>query len=107
MIEINNIEKIEKGSLLALCDVHIKPWKLTLKEVKIFQKGANRWIGMPSRDYLQADGSKKYIELMEWDNEGVKNSFKSQIIGAVDEFLARNPGLEPVAAVKEEELFPF
>ena len=41
MIEVQNINAVNKGSLLATCDVHIVPWKLTFHEVKIFEKGAS------------------------------------------------------------------
>ena len=107
MIEIENISAIQKGSLLATCDVHILPWKLTLHEVKIFEKGANRWLGLPSREYISDTGEKKYIELITFDNEGVKNRFRNQIMGAIDKYLAGNPDLKPEDLIKENEELPF
>ena len=107
MIEIENISAIQKGSLLATCDVHILPWKLTLHEVKIFEKGANRWIGLPSREYTNDMGEKKYIELVTFDNDGVKNRFRNQIMGAIDKYLAGNPDLKPEDLIKENEELPF
>jgi hypothetical protein len=107
MIEIQNITAIHKGSLLATCDVHIVPWKITFNEVKIFEKGANRWIGMPSREYTNDLGEKKYIELVVFDSEGVKNRFRSQIMGAVDKFLAANPDMTPDPVIKEDDELPF
>jgi hypothetical protein len=107
MLEVQNINAINKGTLLAVCDVHIVPWKLTLKEIKIFEKGANRWIGMPAREFVNEMGEKKYIELMEFDNEGVKNRFRSQIMGAIDKFLSENPDMKPEDVVKEDDSLPF
>lgn len=106
MIEVRNVEAIRKGSLLALCDVYIAPWKLTLKEVKIFQKGANRWLGLPSKEYVLPDGSKKFVELIEFDSETIKNRFRSEIMPAIDKFLETNPDLTPDDVIKNEEL-PF
>ena len=107
MLEVQNINAINKGTLLAVCDVHIVPWKLTLKEIKIFEKGANRWIGMPAREFVNEMGEKKYIELMEFDNEGVKNRFRSQIMGTIDKFLSENPDMKPEDVVKEDDSLPF
>ncbi len=107
MLEIKNIEAVNKGSLLAKCDVHIKPWQMTLHEVKIFEKGASRWLGMPSREYTNDNGEKKYTDLITFDNDGVKNRFRSQVMGAVDKFLSHNPEMKPENVVKEEDVFPF
>jgi hypothetical protein len=108
MIEVKNIFPIRKGALLASCDVHILPWKLTLHEVKIFEKGANRWIGLPSREsHNDGEGAKKYIELISFDSEAVKNAFRNQIMGAIDKFLADNPNMELEDVVKMDDGLPF
>lgn len=107
MLEIQNINPLNKGTLLATCDVHIIPWKMTLHEVKIFEKGANRWIGMPSKEFTNEMGEKKYTELLTFDNDGVKNRFRNQIMGAIDKFLSSNPDMVPEDVVKEDDEIPF
>ncbi len=107
MLEVQNINRVDKGSLLATCDVHIKPWKMTLHEVKIFQKGASRWLGMPSKEYTSDLGEKKYTDLVTFDNEGVKNRFRSQIMGAIDEYMASNPDMKPENVINEDDEIPF
>lgn len=107
MIEIQNINPVGKGSLLATCDVHIIPWKMTLHEVKIFEKGAQRWLGMPSKEFTNDLGEKKYTDLVTFDNDGVKNRFRNQIMEAVDKFLAQNPELKAEDAIKQTDEFPF
>ena len=107
MIEVQNINPIQKGSLLATCDVHIKPWHMTLHEVKIFEKGANRWIGMPAKEFTTPEGEKKYTDLVTFDNENVKNRFRSQVMGAIDKFLEANPEMTPEDVVKETDDLPF
>ena len=107
MLEIQNIVAVGKGSLLAICDVHIIPWKLTLHEVKIFEKGTNRWLGMPSKEFINEHGEKKYTELVTFDNDGVKNRFRSQIMGAIDKFLTENPDMKPEEVIKADDEIPF
>lgn len=106
MIEVENINAINKGTLLATCSVHIIPWKLTFHEIKIFQKGANRWLGMPARELVSDNGEKKYVELMTFDNEAIKNRFRTQIMVAIDKYLEANPDMKPEDIIKQEEL-PF
>lgn len=107
MINIQNINPVNKGSLLATCDVHIAPWHMTLHEVKIFEKGPNRWIGMPSKDFTNEHGEKKYTDLITFDNDGVKTRFRSEIMGAVDKYLESNPDLKPENVIKANDDFPF
>jgi hypothetical protein len=106
MLEVQNINPIGKGSLLATCDVYIQPWHYTFLGVKIFEKGANRWISMPTIE-KEFNGEIKHIETGRWDSDGVKNRFRSQIMGAIDKYLAENPDLKPEDAIKENEDFPF
>ena len=107
MLEIENIRAVQKGSLLATCDVHIVPWKMRLHEVKIFEKGMNRWIGMPAREKLETDGTKKYIDLISFDNEGVKSRFRDQIMGAIDQYLASNPEMKPEDVITPDDELPW
>lgn len=107
MIEVLNINPIQKGNLLATCDVHIKPWKLTMIEVKIFEKGANRWINLPSKEFTTETGEKKYTEMLVFDTEVIKNRFRAQILKAVDEYLAGNPEMKFEDVIKQEEELPF
>ncbi len=107
MIEIKNIVPIKKGALLARCDVRIVPWKTTLHEVKIFEKGANRWITMPAKEFTNEMGEKKYTELVSFDDEATKNRFRSQIMGAIDKYLAENPDLTPEDVIKADDELPF
>ena len=107
MLEVQNINPIQKGTLLATCDVHIIPWKMTLHEIKVFEKGTNRWLGMPSKEFTSDTGEKKYTDLVTFDNEGVKNRFRSQIMGAIDKFLAENPEMKPEDIIKPDDEIPF
>lgn len=107
MLEVQNINPINKGTLLATCDVHIVPWKLTLHEVKIFEKGAQRWLGMPSKEFTNDAGEKKYTDLVTFDNDGVKNRFRSQIMGAIDQYLTANPDMKSEDVVKDTDELPF
>ena len=107
MIEIQNIERVDKGSLLAKCDVYVKPWHLILREVKVFQKGDRRWVGMPAKEGMGHDGVKIYSELVEFDSDGVKKRFRSLIMDAVDAYIEKNPSMTPEPIFGQQDEMPF
>lgn len=107
MIEILNVNAVNKGALLATCDVRIVPWKMTLKDVKIFEKGANKWISMPSKEFINEMAEKKYIELISFDNEAIKTRFRDQIMEAIDAYMMKNPDLKTEDVIKDTEELPF
>lgn len=107
MIEVQNINPVNKGSLLATCDVYIKPWHLFMHEVKIFQKGNSRWLGLPAREMTTEIGEKKYVELLSFDSDAIKTRFRNQILQAINSFLESNPNLKSDEVIKEFDEVPF
>jgi hypothetical protein len=107
MIEIQNVQEVKKGSLLATCDVYIRPWHLFMHEVKIFQKGNNRWLGLPAREVSNEVGEKKYVELITFDSDAVKTRFRNQIMKHIEDHLEKNPDLTPQDLIKEFDEVPF
>jgi len=108
MIEIKNVVGVKKGAWLASCDVHVKPWKYTFKKVKVFQKGENRWVGLPTSQYTNSTtGEVKYEETGEFDTPAILTSFRNQVMAAFDKYQEENPELKPEDAVKEDDFCPF
>ena len=105
MIDITNINVLNKGNILATCTVHIRPWKLKINEVIVFQKGQNRWISLPSRKF-DKDGETKYFPLMEFDDNGADKRFRDQIMTAIDAYISKNGDLTPEDTIKNDP-FPF
>jgi len=106
MIEVFNIYPIHKGDLLASCSVEIKPWKLKIHKVTVFQKGLNRWISLPREKY-ESNGETKYNDLLEFTDAGATKRFRDQVMQAVDAYIQKNGDLAPEDVVKENEDFPF
>lgn len=105
-IEITNIQPVNKNSLLARCDVHIKPWKMVLHGVAIFQKGMQRWVTMPSRTY-ESNGETKYAEQITFEDSSVSKRFREQVMAAIDAYLLANPSMEPKPVICDNEDLPF
>jgi hypothetical protein len=107
MIEVLNVNPIKKGSLLASCDVHILPWQCTFRKVKIFEKGANRWINLPSEEYTDETGEKKYFDLVRFDTPAIKERFRDQVMVQINAYLDKNPNLEAPDVIKSNSADPF
>lgn len=106
MIEVTNVLPVNKGSLLATCDVYIQPWDLDIFDVKIFTKGTSRWLGMPSKKTV-VDGMDKYSELINFRKDSSRSRFRSQIMSAIDKYLESHPSLEPEPFIKATDELPF
>lgn len=107
MIEILNVHPIKKGTLLASCDVRIVPWKFTFHRVTIFEKGAQRWMSLPSEKYTNDAGEVKYKPLGSFDSPEILERFRGQIMKEIDKYLEKNPDLKPEDVVKETDELPF
>jgi len=108
MLEVLNIEPVNKGSLLCKCDVRIAPWQMTLRGICVFEKGQNRWITLPSREFDDnMTGAKKYVELIAFDTDAIKNRFRNQIMGAIDRYLQENPEMKAKDVIQESDGLPW
>ena len=107
MIDLRNIQPVQKGTLLLMCDVHVKPWKYAFKKVKVFEKGQSRWVALPTTQFTTKTGEVKYEETGEFDTPAILTSFRNQVMAIVDQYLASNPDLKVEDAVKEDDLCPF
>lgn len=107
MIEILKSKMINKGTLLAVCDVNVIPWKITLKEIKIFQKGSSRWLGMPCRDYLNEKNEKQYYELVAFEDDTAKNAFRDSVLLAFDKMNQRTQPDQQHASRNTNNDVPF
>lgn len=92
-IVISNVEIVNKHALYATCDVYIKPWDLTLFEVCVFQKGNQRWVGMPSKK-MEKDGEVSYKALMGFKSDARMKKFRDGVMKAVDAHLLANPNAD-------------
>lgn len=107
MIEIKNVKPLRKGSLLAVCDVRIVPWQITIHDVKIFQKGINTWINLPSVEFTTKTGEVKHKDMVSFDNDDVLKRFRNQVMPYITSYLDKNPDLEPEPVITESAELPF
>lgn len=108
MIEITKFELINKGPLISRFTCKMEKWGgLLIRECTLFDTGTKRWINLPSRQYEDSEGKKKYYPFLAYEERTMDDKLKEMIMRAIDEYMAKN-----VTVRKEDDKvvnpeFPF
>lgn len=77
---------INKGALIAVCDIRINGWHLLLKDCKWFRKDNKSWIGLPSTSFKDREGKTIYKTVVELDDKDAYARFQAAALEAVEMF---------------------
>jgi hypothetical protein len=92
-----SLRHINKGALIAFCDLQCEAWSLLLHDrkwsceawslllhdCKWFSKNGNEWISLPSTSYTNRDGKTVYKDLIEFTDKEVSERFNRAALQAV------------------------
>lgn len=107
MLEISKVQMINKGHLLAKCDVRIPAWKFTIHNVSIFEKNGSRWVSMPSQQY-EKDGQKKFFPHCRFDDMDILEKFQSEVKKLFETWILTNPQNEQAEPkTQKQDDLPF
>jgi hypothetical protein len=87
-ITVSNWKPLKNGSLRGFLTV-ILPSGLTIHHCQLLEVGGRRWIGLPSRRFLVADGSIKYELRVEFTTRRALQNFREAALRAVDAYFTR------------------
>jgi len=73
---------VNKGSLLGFCDISVPQLGMDLFNIAIFQKGSQRWLSFPSKEY-EKDGEKKYMPYIRFKKKESMDNFTRQVLEAI------------------------
>lgn len=83
-IECTNYKPVNKGTLLGYADFVMIKSGIEIYGCSVHQKDGKRWVNMPSREYTNADGEKKFLSIVRFrDGERMK-AFSTAALQAVD-----------------------
>ena len=106
MIEITNFKLLNKGSLIAQFTAKMVKWGgLQIREITLFNNGNKKWLNMPSRQYEDGEGKKKYFAYLAYEERTLDDKFKAAIMDAVEAYMSKNLTERPAEANQED--FPF
>lgn len=79
MITISNQRKLNKGALIGFFDVTL-PSGMKLNGCTLLEKDGRRWIGLPSKEWTKADGSKGYVPVVEIPDRDARDKFTAVVL---------------------------
>lgn len=108
-MKIINFKDINKNTIVASFDVVIEEWGITIKRCGLFQKGLNRWVGFPTHNFVDTDGTKKYTPYV-FMEKSRKDRFDKSVLALIDakEYqLAQEAPVPSKPSVQDDEECPF
>ena len=83
-IECLKFKSVNKGLLVGFADFYIPKTGIEIFGCQLFQKEGKRWINMPSREYANDKGEKKYMEYVRFREPSHKEIFTELALKAID-----------------------
>jgi hypothetical protein len=86
---ISNARKLNKGALIGFFDVEL-PSGLKLNSCTLLSKkdGTGRFIGLPSKEWVKADGTKSYVPIVEIPDREARDKFTAQVLPLAEKALS-------------------
>lgn len=83
-IECLKFQSVNKGNFVGFCDFFIPKTGIEIYGCQLFQKDGRRWINMPSREYTNDQGEKKYAPYLRFRDPAHKEMFNELALKAVE-----------------------
>lgn len=90
MIICRKYNSVNKGFLLGFADMYIEKWKIEIRGCALYQKDGRRWINLPSKEYVDELGAKKYAPIVRFEEDDHYKLFQEQAKRAIDQWVLEN-----------------
>ena len=108
MIECIKFKSHVKGALLGFADFRLPKMGIEIYGCSVHQKNGRRWVNLPSREYENELGEKKYASYVRFVESSHYSAFIEQALKAIDEYCKEQNAAvpEPEPVFNDEEV-PF
>jgi hypothetical protein len=80
MTTISNVRKLSKGALRGFFDVEL-PSGLKFNGCTLIEKAdGKRFVGLPSKEFVKADGTKSYTPIVEIPDREARQKFQDAVL---------------------------
>lgn len=86
MIECMKFKALEKGALIGYADFYVSSMGIEIFGCAVFSSNGKKWISMPSREFKDHEGNKKFIPLFRFREKEQQQSFSKQAWLAIQEY---------------------
>jgi hypothetical protein len=90
-VEVLDFRPVERNTLLGFATVRIPAMRLTIRDVAIHTSGDRRWVSLPAKPQLDADGVAirkdgkiQYVNIFHFDTKEVSDAFSAAVIRAAE-----------------------
>ncbi len=104
MIECLKFKPLDKGALIGYADFHLPTMGIEIFGCAVFMSNGKRWISMPSREFKDHEGNKKFIPLFRFREKEQQQSFNKQGWVAIQEY-QKNQNNQVVQSDDDIDLF--
>jgi len=87
-IEIRNWTPQTKNTLRGFCTLRL-PSGMIIERVMLHEKGDNRWISFPGREYTDEQGQKQFAGFIRFDNRAIADRFRDLVLDSLDRHFAK------------------
>lgn len=84
MIECLKYKPVNKGTLLGYADLFVPKMGIEIFGCSLHQKDGRRWINLPSREYTDNKGEKKFFSIIRFPNKAHMEEFSKQAKEAIE-----------------------
>jgi len=84
--KLTNPRRLNKNTLVGAFDLEL-PSGLTISGVMLFEKDGKRWINFPSKEWIDKDGSRKYLPLLGFTSPEIRDRFQAQVLPLAEDAL--------------------
>jgi len=90
-IEVIKYHKINGSTfMMGKFSLKIPKWgNFIIHDMSYFQKGHQRWVSFPSKQF-EKDGEKKYMPYNKFEDDKTLKAFQEQVLKALDEYFKLN-----------------
>lgn len=81
-IQCLDIRGIKHDTLKAIAKVKLVDWGIIISDVKLLKKDEKYWASFPTKMY-EAEGEKKYLQLIQFEDPKVGKALLSEICDAI------------------------
>ena len=105
-IECMRFQSVNKGSLLGYADFYIPKTGQEIYGCQLHQKDGRRWINLPSKEYTNDQGERKFSPCVRYRERSHMDAFSEACKKAIEKKCAEQAHISSKYPQEEEEL-PF
>jgi hypothetical protein len=107
MIQILDYKPVDgKGSLLGFVNILIEKTGMEINGCGHFRKENREWINLPSKEYTDKEGAKKYQPIVRYREKNHQDAFSRAVVEAIRKY-APAPKMPQQQDMFEQEELPF